>query len=245
VSSAPLVILTREHDDNLALAGLLAQQGIEHLEYPCIATRLLPYAGGPLGNEKRIDDFAVIAFASRRAVAGMEPAAAELRKTPALIAAVGDATALALKEMSGRKTEIIAEPQTGEGLAKAILAKFPEPVPVLYVHGNKTTGEFHRLLLQKGFKVWDLVVYENFSPDLKALELNRAAIAVFASPSAARVFFAANSQFLESIACVAIGPTTRKALINLGVKNISIAEKPGVEELLKAIQCLTKIGGVE
>jgi len=242
--SALVVILTREHEDNLALLERLNQLNIETLEYPCIATRLIPFSGKTVCSGQKLEDFKVIAFASKRGVAGMRPVAAALAKNSRIVmAAVGEATARAFEDMAGRKADIVAESQTGEGLAKAIIAKFPKPVAVLYVQGNKTTGEFKDLLLQKGFEVCDLKVYENFAPEVKPLKLDRPAIAVFASPSAAQAFFAANSHLLKTIACVAIGPTTRKALVNLGSKNILVAARPGVEELVAAVQCLIKNGG--
>ena len=189
--AAPIVILTREHEDNLPLRDRLAALGIETLEYPCIATRIIPYAGGRLG-ERDLEDFKVIAFASKRGVVGMRLVADRLKYSGALLAAVGESTASALNDLVGRKADLIAEPQTGEGLARAIIARLPSPVPILYVQGNKGTGEFKKLLAKKNFEVYDLVVYENYFPQMVPLEIDRPALAVFASPSAAEAFSCQN-----------------------------------------------------
>ncbi len=69
---APVVIVTREHEDNLPLIHRLEEMGLETLAYPCIATRIVPYTGEPLASGKKLQDFKVVAFASRRGVAGMK-----------------------------------------------------------------------------------------------------------------------------------------------------------------------------
>jgi len=241
--SAPVVVVTREHEDNLPLIRRLGEMGVETLEYPCIATRIIPYTGEPLCSGKKLDDFRAVAFASKRGVEGMRQAAASLKNSKALLAAVGEGTALAIQNIIGRKADLIAEPQTGEGLAKAIIARLEKPAPVLYVQGNKTTGELRSILTKKGFEVCDLVVYENYAPRVERLELKGPAIAVFASPSAGETFFAANSHLKDTAFCVAIGPTTEKFLKTLGIKKIAAASKPGLEELVSAISGLVNRGG--
>jgi len=231
----PIVILTREPEDNLALADKLKERGIETYDYPCLATRLLPYHGREICRGKKLEDFQVVAFTSKRGVAGMKPVFKRLKDSAQILAAVGDATAKAIEQEIGRKAGIIAEPQTGEGLAKAIIAKLKTPAPVLYVQGDKTSGEFKKILKQNGFIICGLVVYENYSPELKPLTLKSKALAVFASPSAAKLFFKVNPHLKNSLSCIAIGPTTEKFLTSIGIKRIAVASRPDPDYLIKCI----------
>jgi uroporphyrinogen-III synthase len=168
---------------------------------------------------------------------------AERLKAPGVvIAAVGETTAAALEDLLGQKADIVAEPPTGEGLAQAIIAK-AAPTTLLSVGGNRTTGGLKRLLVERGFEVCELAVYENFQPKLAPLTLDRPAIVVFASPSATETFFAVNSGLKETINCVAIGPTTKESLVKLGAKNISMASQPTADEMFGVIIKLTESGG--
>ncbi len=230
-----IVILTREFEDNLSLADSLRERGVEAYQYPCIASRILPYAGGEICPGKKLENFRVVAFTSKRGVAGMKPVYQRLKKSNQLLAAVGEATAKAIEREIGRKAEIIAEPQTGEGLAQAIIKKLKEPAPALYVQGNKTTGEFKKIMEQNGFLVCDLVVYENYPPELKPLRLKNQLIAVFASPSAAKLFFKVNPGLKDTVTCVAIGPTTGKFLGGIGVKRMVVATRPDPDYLMECI----------
>jgi uroporphyrinogen-III synthase len=187
---------------------------------------------------KRLDDFVVVAFTSKRGVAGMESVWERLGKSGQVLAAVGEKTASALEEQVGRKVDLIAEPQTGEGLAKTVLAKFQNPVSVLYVQGKQTAGKFKSLLKKKGFYICDLVVYENYAPELEPLILNKPALAVFASPSAANNFFSINPLLRYSVSAIAIGPTTKKELRKIGVSRITLASKPDPDYL---VECVLKI----
>lgn len=235
-----LVILTREPEDNARMKEKLIQHGIATLEYPCIATRLKPYQGGEICPNKTLKDFQIIAFLSKRGVAGMEPVFEELRKSKQLLAAVGPATALVIEKQIRRKAEIIAEPKTAKGLAQTITARFKNPVPVLLVRGNKTTRDFRRILEQKNFPVCDLVVYENYEPRLKPLSLRKKAIVVFASPSAARNFYRVNSHLKNKLRAVAIGPTTKKELQRIQVPRITVASQPDPDYLLECVIKLIK-----
>ena len=232
-----IVILTREAEDNLGLIEKLKPYDLEILEYPCIATRLIPYSGGEICGRK-LEDFAVVAFTSKRGVAGMAQVSERLLRSSQILAAVGAATAAAVEKQFGRNAELVAEPQTGEGLAQTILARFQNPVSVLYVQGAKTTGKFKRLLKKGGFEICDLVVYENLPSELKPLTLNKPALAVFASPSAAANFYHTNPLLRDSVPAVAIGPTTRKELRTLGVPRITLASKPDPDYL---VECVRKI----
>jgi uroporphyrinogen-III synthase len=99
--------------------------------------------------------------------------------------------------------------------------------------------------VRNGFEVCDLVVYENYMPEVVPLELERPAIAVFASPSAADAFFWANTHLKDVVWCAAIGPTTEQALNKLGAKKISIAQKPDNDHLLQTVLDLVRSGGLE
>jgi uroporphyrinogen-III synthase len=236
-----IVILTREPEDNAVLEEKLAQEGIKTLSYPCISTRVIPYEGYSICG-KSVSDFKIIAFTSKRAVAGMERVWRELKNSDAILAAVGNRTAEEIKARIGRKAEIIGKKQTGESLAKAIIARFNQPVSVLYVRGNKTTDEFKSLLQSNGFQVYDLIVYENYAPELKPLELNQPAIVMFASPSAVINFYRVNPLIKNTVSAVAIGESTKKELIRLGFSQIRVASKPEPDYLVECVLKLVKEG---
>lgn len=229
------VVLTREAGDNDALADALTSLGIETIEYPCIATKMLPYDGESLISGRALEEFGAVIFSSRRGVAGMAKAGERLGRGRALLCAVGPATASALEKLSGRPADLVSANGTGAVLAEELVRHLAAGAVVLHVRGSQTTGNIPRILASAGIEVHELTVYENRSPDLKPLDLDGISVAVFASPSAARRFFEVNPSALDRITAVAIGPTTAKALRELGVATIKVASRPDVTALVKCV----------
>ena len=231
----PVVILTQEEDDNARLAQLLSDHGISAMSYPCIATRLLPFDPARLPGGRGLGDYHILAFTSRRGVAGVAAAAAQLRRHSPVIACVGEATAETAEQLLGLPASIVPEQQTGEGLARAIIAEFKQPVPLLLVRGTKTSGTLQRAMQSAGWDVDEIVVYENISPQPEPLGRIQHCSAAFASPSAAECFFAANPGLKEACTCVAIGELTASRLSELGATEIITARRPSIEGLATAL----------
>jgi len=229
-----ILVLTREPADNAPLLERLKRLGVETLEYPCIETEMMPY-GGVLVNGMALEDFDTVAFSSRRGVRGMKPVAERIRRAGFLIAAVGMATALEIENETGRKADLIAYPQSGAGMARSLKKILSPGCSVLHVRGGKTMGTFKKMMEDAGFRVHDLIVYENREPDLEPIKLPNHPIVVFASPSAAKAFYQANPDIKDRTTNIAIGQTTADYLKNLDARDIHIASRPTVEGLMACI----------
>ena len=232
MSQDTLVIFTREPEDNQPVIELLP--GVAALEYPCLETRYLEIPPEFL-EKPDLPEFDVIAFTSRRAIHGAMPIAEKLSKSISLIAAVGQRTAREIAEFLGRKADIIPEEETGEALARAIIAAFPQKARILYVRGTKTEGSLKALLEESGFSFSELTVYETVPRSLKPIVINRPTIVFFGSPSAAEVFFSANPNTQDKIICAAIGPTTARALLKLGAAEVKTARDPSPKSVSELI----------
>ena len=178
----PVVVLTREPEDNLELGRQLAERGVPVLEIPCVATKfLVPPA--PLPHE-----CGAVAFLSRRGVAGLVRLAGWERFLSAVpVAAVGRATAAALAAV-GIRVALVADPPTGEVLATKLLERVHKGASwtVAVVRGTQSVGAFDEVLTRAGVTVRSVEVYENVEPEIPALAPRPVAAAFVASPSAAR-----------------------------------------------------------
>jgi uroporphyrinogen-III synthase len=231
-----LVVLTRERADNVALARRLEEAGIEVLDYPCIETRFLPVDGAALAAPHGLEACAAVVFTSRRGVEAIAGAAVDWDRFPGLVAAVGEGTARTAERVLGRVPEVVSTDGTGATLGRMLGERLHPGGVVLHVRGRKTTGHLQAALVEAGLNVVEEVVYENASPALKPLDgVPDGAVAVFASPSAARRFFGANEALCGRIRPVAIGPTTAAALAEMGCDAAAVAVRPELEELTTCI----------
>jgi uroporphyrinogen-III synthase len=219
--SGPVVVLTRESEDNIELAKALLERGVLVREIPCISTRFIM----PNLPEARID---VVVFSSRRGVRGvveqdlMKWVFPEGRRP--LVAAVGPATKNEL-ESAGVKVDLVADPPKGTVLARLIMKEIEPPASIAVVRGDLRAGGMDADLEEAGFWVEPVIVYENVGPDIPRLEPTPVAAVFVASPSAAKRLVDKNPWIKGAHYC-AIGPTTAEALKNLGVGSI---EEVGTE----------------
>lgn len=218
VPAGPAVVLTREPEDNRELAAELARRGIPVREIPCLATRYHQPAEVP----GRAD---AVVFTSRRGVKGLLLLPGRIRllsvSPPPLLCAVGKATAEAI-QAGGLGVDIIADPPTGEVLAQALTARLPAGRRILLVRGNLRAGGLDEALERAGYEIVGVEVYENSAPDVPAVAPFPVAAVFAASPSAARRLLEANP-WLRERPFVGIGPTTEKALRELGVGRVVVA----------------------
>lgn len=236
-----LVILTKEVADNTALAGFLAAHGLKSISYPCIATEILPRDPTELVGGRRLAEFRVLVFTSKRGAMGLAPARQLLNQSQPLIACVGDTTARAVEEHLGLRCDILpAGNRTAAGLAEEILKRFNAPEPLLHVRGDKTTGTLKQSLESAGWSVDELIVYRNYRPDIAPLNLTGPAVVVFASPSAAANFFAANEKLRTELTCVAIGPATAAQLRSIGITDVHVSGRPDPQAIAEAVASCIK-----
>lgn len=233
----PVVILTQEREDAERQSRELASEGIRTLVYPCIATRQVSY-GGRLPLNRPLFEFDVVAFTSKRGVAGLVPYRDELSPATA-VAGVGESTASAVRELLNRRKVLLPERATADDLARLLLYTLTAG-SLLHVRGTLGGDAFRPVLEAAGWEVEELVVYENVDPQLDPLYVESRALAVFASQSAGQRFFRVNPNLKSTLQCVAIGPVTADSLRSIGVENVQVAPRP--ELLLATVRAL--ISGV-
>ncbi|MCP4215600.1 MAG: uroporphyrinogen-III synthase [bacterium] len=231
----PLVILTRETQDNLPLETRLKAEGFRVLQYPCIQTKPLPFdAAKPAG--KNPGDFRAVVFTSRRGVTAAAPLLKNNSLASRLLAVVGKSTAAVLHDQLRRRPDIIAEPPNSQGLAKQLIAVLKEKDNVLHIRGTKSTGIFADLMHLAGVSVTPLIVYENSMPDIRPLPPFEKGIAVFASPSAVKVFFKTNPTVEPPMVYLAIGPTTATYLNEINHGPVVEASAPDPDNLVLKVK---------
>jgi uroporphyrinogen-III synthase len=214
--SGPVVVLTRESQDNLELAKALLERGVLVREIPCISTRYITPKRLP---EAQVD---VVTFSSRRGVRGVLEGNLVERLIPEenrpLVAAVGMATAREL-ESAGIRVDLVADPPKGVELARIIMKEIEPPASIAVVRGDLRAGGMDAALEEAGFWIEPVIVYENPGPDIPRLEPSPVAAVFVASPSAARRLVDKNPWIKGAHFC-AIGSTTAAALEDLGVGSI-------------------------
>ena len=219
--SGPVVVLTRESEDNLELAKALLERGVLVREIPCISTRFIM----PKMPQAQID---VVTCSSRRGVRSVvkQDLVAFLlpEKNRPLVAAVGPATKEEL-ESAGIRVDLVADPPKGTVLARLIMKEVEPPASIAVVRGDLRAGGMDEALEKAGFWIEPLIVYENVGPDIPRLEPSPVAAVFVASPSAAKRLVDKNPWIKGAHYC-AIGPTTAAALEELGVGSI---EEVGTE----------------
>ncbi|RJO71072.1 MAG: hypothetical protein C4523_04895, partial [Myxococcales bacterium] len=128
--------------------------------------------------------------------------------------------------------DVVAEPATGEALARALVARLPAGAPALVVRGAIGRKEIAAGLEAGGCRIFPLTVYANGEPPPPVVSAPFEA-AVFASPSAAERFCAANPA-ARGAALVAIGETTAAWLCERGFAP-TVSRAPTPEALAEAV----------
>jgi len=228
-----LVILTREHDDNQELATSLLEAGFEVVEYECLKSRIYQFSETKLPPNRRLTDYQILAFTSKRAVPSMIHLATDVAGAPIQLAAVGEITAQTCLQTFNRPVDFLAHPQTGEGLARVIISK-SNPCRILHLRGNKVSPTFRELLQTRGYEVEEVIVYETYSPPLEPLKIQVRGVVVFGSPSAVDNFFKVNGPYRAR--WVAIGPVTAARVRIYSESEVFTAETPSLLAIMAQIE---------
>lgn len=233
------VLLTREPEDNRALADLLRARGAETLELPCVRSEplaeLAPLARTirALGPEDRL-----VLTSPRGVDAVLRVVRADEIRAP--ISAVGPATARRLAE-AGLRAEVASQPATGVALGREL------PIPrgrILLARADRASGDLPEVLRGRGARVEEVVAYRTIAQARGDVAGVRDRIAgggvevlVFASASAVDGFFdAVPAEETATARAVAIGPTTAARLLERASIMAAVAEQPTNEELLRTIE---------
>jgi uroporphyrinogen-III synthase len=207
VPHSPCILLTRELQDNAALAQGLRDNGVKVREIPCMETHAIRPTRTPPAT-------AAVAFGSRRSVAGYLAAGFPL---PAIVAAVGTATADALRQ-AGIETHILCKPATSTALALALARVLPTGATVLVPRGS-LQGGLQSALIKQGLTPIEVVVYENREPTMPLFDPFPVAAIFVAAPSAGERLLR-HYPWLRDRPFLAIGATTQSALKELAVTTI-------------------------
>ena len=234
VRTQATVVLTREPEDNVEIRKMLEADGVHVVEVPCIRTSPVPLSSGlPLAGCR------VVVFTSRRAVAAVAREARAIREGKALLAVVGEGTADAVRRLIGRDPDLSAEGEGAAALARRIGSVLRSGC-VLHPCGDRARPELRKELSRQGMTVREVTVYVTETPRPDTLALAAGSIVVFASPSAAEAFFAANGGCHGHVRCVAIGETTALRLRELGVRAVIRAEGSRAADLAAAVRRLMR-----
>lgn len=144
------------------------------------------------------------------------------------LAAIGPGTAAFLESVA-RPPDFTGDGEPGS--TAAAFLKLAVNQRVLFPQAKESRQSIQKLL-SPYLTPLDLVVYENLPR--QDVQLPVCDVLVFTSPLNARAFFA-EQRWNKNQKVVAIGKTTEKALQELGIDRISVAEEPTEEALAVAV----------
>jgi uroporphyrinogen-III synthase len=231
------VVITRSIAQNESLRRLLEARGARVVEVPLIAV-VEPDDEGRERDEvlQRFEDFDWIVVTSPNGADRVAPflsaahAAGDAKRFP-LIAAVGEATARSV----GTPVALCAEPARSDVLAQ----QFPEGSgSVLVVQGNLADNQLSDDIEAKGWTVTRVVAYRtvHLRPTKEMmLPALSADVLLLASGSAATAWFDAFGASTPPYV-VAMGPSTAKVAVNLGLEVSAIASEQTLDSLIETAE---------
>ncbi len=231
----PLIILTREPEDNKLLAKRLSLEGRDFVEYPCIKTVPVSSLGNNIFRKEKLVNYNAVIFTSKRAVKALESLEFDVGKELPPVAVVGRRTADEVRRVLGMESWIVAEPPTAESLARILIGKCPPAARFLHIRGSKSTGVLKKIIYDYGFHLDEVIVYKHESMAVESLRIQGTGIVVLASPSAARYFLKHNSGHRSRLAFLAIGSTTAEYLRKMKLSAVYKAKNPEIDSLLEEI----------
>ena len=231
------VVITRSIAQNESLRRLLEARGARVVEVPLIAV-VEPDDEGRERDEvlQRFEDFDWIVVTSPNGADRVAPflsaahAAGDAKRFP-LLAAVGEATARSV----GTPVALCAEPARSDVLAQ----QFPEGSgSVLVVQGNLADNQLSDDIEAKGWTVTRVVAYRtvHLRPTKEMmLPALSADVLLLASGSAATAWFDAFGASTPPYV-VAMGPSTAKVAVNLGLEISAIASEQTLDSLIETAE---------
>lgn len=234
------VAVTRPEDDTAELAALLEGAGAEAVLMPL--TRILPPSGDETlrASLADLDRYDWIVFTSARAVRAVAHAAS-WRRLPLRIAAVGPATAEAVREMTGREPDVVPPRSTGSAIVPAMLEHAPVAgARVLWPRAEHPRPELPRALAAAGAVLDAPIAYRTVADTAVAAALARMAgaggvdVITFTAPSAVACYADAKGTGGRCVIAV-IGPATAAAARARGLPVHVEPEQPIISALVAAL----------
>lgn len=243
----PRVVVTRARDQAESLIRGFEAAGARVELLPLIEVGD-PRETGPLDEAlAHLDTFSWVVFASTNAVDAVvrrrpPPWPEDLR-----VAAVGPATRAALADV-GVRCDLVARERTGEGLARELAdtvgpGSGPTSERVLLPRAADGRHELPNGLREAGFDVVAVEAYRKLRPVAARAAAHRlfekeVGWVTATSPRIARelaaLFGPTWPDRRSELRALSIGPTTTRALREIGCTEIHEAEVPGVEGLVRA-----------
>ncbi len=244
------ILITRSREQAGPLRLMLESEGAE--------VHLLPLLEiGPPddwtaldGALSRLGDFAWVVFTSPNSVEFLHDRLRRLGRDTraygrARVAAVGLATGQRLRAR-GLEPDLVPEVHSAAGLAAAFKAVDLTGAEILLPASSIGRTELDESLAGRGALVFRVTAYENRPPDPASVQLPEALTGgsldcvVFASPSSVRNFLAvagpeAGLEHLRRLDIAAIGPTTARAVADLG---LNVAVQPGQSSVPALVRAL-------
>ena len=238
------ILITRARAQGERLAAAIEELGGRAVWVPAIQTFPVPLDEAGRDILQGLDRFRWVAFTSENAVRYffdlLAEEGVELPKHLRL-ASVGPATT---KHLAARDLKVEAQPKAYTGLDLAeLLVSAHGRGPLLLPRGASGREELADRLAEAGWEVTPLTVYETrpavITPEhVWAIEQGVDA-ALFASPSAVKALWEALPETARAVlrraVCQPIGPTTAKALEEVGLEPAPLPEKSTAEDLVRAI----------
>lgn len=238
------ILVTRPRERAKVLCFLLEDEGAEVVALPLLEIAQ-PSDERPLqAAAEQLSRFEWILFASPAAVDTLTEAARRAGTYGALskvkLGAVGPKTARALSDL-GLTVEV--EGPGGEGLFQVLAPKLKPNDRVLLPTAEEGRRELQYLLESAQADVTRVVAYRSAtaidSEQVRtSIEIDFDAL-VFTSPRIAETFSATAGERGQALLTfrpvVAIGPTTARALSELGARNVRIASSPSEDAIAEAV----------
>lgn len=258
-----VVVVTRPAHDAAALARRITGAGGEALAAPAIRIDPIDFDNHAVARGLTTSSWDWIAFTSRNAVDGLvagierHGAAGEMLRG-VKIAAVGEATATALRE-HGLDMDLISTGSGASDLANQMAERQLHRLNILLPQGNLNRSDLAESLKRGGAEVETVQVYvtrpETALPATVRDRFARDEIdaVTFTSPSSVREFVRlldAEPDRLAGVVIGCIGETTGDEARRLGLDWCVVAERPRLDDLVHSVAValqqrpLRRVGGV-
>jgi len=241
------VLVTRPREDAQETAELVVGWGGVPVICPLLAIAPLPLAPSDVSRLQSLASYDLLLLTSRNAVRILR----EVHSADVVfgsfprVACVGSRTAEAFVQTFGRLPNLVAEEETGEGLAQAVLTAFPEnALRAFFPRARQAREVLPKRLRAAGWTVDEMVLYDTF-PDAEGQACVRNALATGAvdvvllfSPSAVSALIEAvegDVALLRHVSLASIGPVTGQRLAAFGLDSVVQPEHYTAEALLASL----------
>ena len=246
------IMVTRALDQSAGFAKQLETRGAIPFLFPTIKTVPVDLDADAVDALRNLSMFDCVVFTSANGVryffealerAGVDPGALEFVE----VASVGTATAAALTTR-GVTVSIIPEQFIAESLAEALAEQLPPASRILIPRPRKTRETLGPELVERGFDVREIVLYETVPDDSRvdaaaqALRAGRIDAITFTSGSTARNFVNLLREridleaILEHVVVAVIGPATARVAEDVGLRVDVMPDENTTAAMIEALE---------